>query len=69
MTILHLTFPARPVDRHGYSRSQRLDGSETPRSELRGLYHPLRTEAEVISLRAARQAQRPCDSEPSGDAA
>jgi hypothetical protein len=56
-----------------YSRSKLPNGMEAPRSSLRGLNHPLRTEAQVLSLRAARQAaepvSRPCDSEPSGDVA
>ncbi len=42
-----------------YSRSKRVDGSETPRSSLRGLYDQLRTEAEVLSLRDVRMAREP----------
>lgn len=53
MSVIHLTFPTRPVDRH----------TETVATSAY-LNQRLRTEAEVISLRAARQAaDRPCDTE------
>jgi hypothetical protein len=55
-----------------YSRSKLPNGMEAQRSSLRGLNHPLRTEAQVLSLRAARQAaepvQLPADCEPKGAA-
>lgn len=58
MSVIHLTFPARPVDR----RTETVATSPY-------LNRPPRTEAEVISLRAARQAaDRPCDTDD-GDAA
>lgn len=52
------------------TKSRRPDGTEVPRTSLRGLNDPVRTEAEVISLLREREkrmpVERPCDS---GDAA
>lgn len=53
-----------------WSRSQRPDGREVPRSALRGLHDEVRPLAEVVRIRDRIQAQLPSDVEPTnGDAA